>query len=370
LKFSNLLLFYFILWPSLTYAEEPHDASPACARFRVHLAQELPAEKVDDPTLRNRPFTGELEKAINGWKERIEFLQDDTERARWLQCIRQFVFLDTNKNGIPDWTALVDGRPSRTLFPLDPDIDGDGVPNLFDPDPYDNTDGLPHGVIPAHLSLTGESGLWQKKLWLDLGILAINHTDEHLADTLATIYSTLQLDSVRKWKREVRGINVLYAFGHRSPEMEAAAYHPTANAISIPGRGGFGGNHLSTTQKCKFASSILHELGHALLFGIVSSDELREKAVDSGGWNLPPISNNNIWSPIFFESLNVQKAKVVSDYARTNVHEWFAESFAAYIWNKEQSSISDCQQLHHGQVSKKLKVWFETLLTRAQTRTL
>ncbi len=341
---------------------------PACARFRVHLAKDLPPIELDNNSIKSKPIPLELEKAVEVWKEKIEFLQDESERMRWLECIRQFIFLDTDRNGLPDWTAIVDGRPSRTLFPLDPDIDGDGLPNLVDPDPYRNIDDSPRGFVPAHLRMAGEKGRWQKKLLLDLGVLAIDHTDEHLVDTLAATYSTLRLDSVRNWKKEVRGFNVLYAFGHRGLNSEAAAYHPTAHAISIPGKRGLGINRLSKIQKCKFVSSILHELGHALLFEIVTADELREKAIQLGRWNLPTLSDGDIWSTIFFGPTNGPQEEFVSEYAQTNVHEWFAESFAAYIWQKELLDSHSCQAFKAQHLSNQLKQWLDILLIRARPK--
>ncbi|MBI2520924.1 MAG: hypothetical protein HYV97_10920 [Bdellovibrio sp.] len=375
MKFSTLLYFYLIVRPWPIYAEEPRETAPACARFRIHLAKELPEIKIDAPSFQSKPLPPDLDKAINVWEEKIDFLKDKSERARWQSCIRQFLFLDTNKNGIPDWTALVDGRPSRSLFPLDPDIDGDGLLNLIDPDPYGTHDESPTGFIPAHLKLTGENGLWQKRLFLDLGVLAINHTDEHVAGTLEAMYSTLRLDSIRNWKKEVRGFDVLYAFNRRNLYSESAAYHPTAHAISIPGNTGFGANLLSSSQKCKFVASILHELGHALLFGIVTADVLREKAIELGGWDLPKFSqsnseSNNIWSTLFFGPMKVQNKDLVSDYAKTNVHEWFAESFAVYVWEKERLDNINCQTFNGKHVSRKLKVWFDALMMKAQGRNL
>src|SRR5687767_7110863 len=52
--------------------------------------------------------------------ERLDLGRD--ERKAWLRCMLYFVKMDTNKNGIPDWTAIVDDKPARVLFPLDKDV--------------------------------------------------------------------------------------------------------------------------------------------------------------------------------------------------------------------------------------------------------
>jgi len=350
----------------LSYSQVAKAARPACTRFRVHLAKELPPIEMGDDSFQTRALPTDLEKAIQLWKNKIYFLQNEKQRNNWLKCIRQFIFLDTNKNGVPDWTALVDGRPGRTIFPLDPDIDGDGIINILDPDPYGNLDINTNKLIPDHLKVGASMQYWQERLWRDQGILAINHTDEHLPDALGIIYATLQLKSIRNWQHATRGLNVIYAFGERNSALAVAAYHPTAHAISIPGKIGFESKNLSPLHKCKFVSSVLHELGHALLFGTVTSSELRDNAIRLGGWDLPERMERGVLSPILFDSTHHENTKFVSDYAGTNVHEWFAESFAAYMWEKESLGSKYCHIFKGKHIATRLKDWFDLLLLRAQ----
>lgn len=347
----------------LTSVAEAKSATPACSRFRVHLASELPDAPKTDP---GSPLPDELAQAIESWQANLFFLRNDQQRERWIRCIRSFIFLDSDHDGIPDWTALVDGRPSRTLFPLDPDMDGDGIQNIFDPDPYTPNEKVGEKLVPKHLGLRGEILDRQARMWEEFGVLVVNHSDKHIPDSLDVAASVFNLKSIRNWSRQTRGVNVLYAFGGRSPGFEAAAYHPTAHAISLPGVIGFGTSILSPEQKCRLKTSILHELGHALLFGVISVAELKEKALAFGGWRFPGSLIQTMFSPAIFDLSNTRRQFFVSEYAETNVHEWFAESFAAHIWRKESLDEKECRAFSGKGIPKRFGQWIEALLERAK----
>lgn len=364
LKTSLIFIFHITLGLLFIRIEEAKASKSSCVRFRVHLKADLP-DIDNNKNDKQTPLPSDLEISVNLWKDKIEFLKNDEDRENWLQCIRHYIFIDTDKNGIPDWTALVDGRPSKVLFPLDPDIDGDGIPNILDPNPYGDKDETSKEIIPSHLSISGEKGRWQKKLWSEEGVLAVNHTNKHIPDTLATLYSILQLRSLRNWKKEVRGFNVLYAFNNRNLKTVSAAYHPSASAISIPGEFSFKNKRFLKRQKCQFVSSILHEMGHALLLGAVTANELGEKARQLSEWELPNSVNDNIFNPVFFSPIMKPRKNFVSNYSKTNVHEWFAESFAAYIWERESLDALYCRAFEGKRVSKDFNKWLTVLLMRA-----
>ena len=296
-----------------------------------------------------------------GKKDRV--LQDESERMRWLECIRQFIF------STPIGMALLTGLPSLMVVPVELSFLLIPISMVMDCQIW--------LIRPIEILMTvradsfrlsrmaGEKDAGKKALagsgstgYRSYRRASCRHFGRHL------FYSSTRLRS--NWKKEVRGFNVLYAFGHRGLNSEAAAYHPTAHAISIPGKRGLGINRLSKIQKCKFVSSILHELGHALLFEIVTADELREKAIQLGRWNLPTLSDGDIWSTIFFGPTNGPQEEFVSEYAQTNVHEWFAESFAAYIWQKELLDSHSCQAFKAQHLSNQLKQWLDILLIRAR----
>jgi hypothetical protein len=60
---------------------------------------------------------------------------------------------DSDADTTPDWTNIVDGRRSAVLIPLDQDIDGDGVTNILDAQPFFRSthDRSTTGELPPHL---------------------------------------------------------------------------------------------------------------------------------------------------------------------------------------------------------------------------
>ena len=44
--------------------------------------------------------------------------------------------MDTDRDSLPDWTAIVDGKLSTSLIAFDDDIDGDGKTNILDENPF------------------------------------------------------------------------------------------------------------------------------------------------------------------------------------------------------------------------------------------
>ncbi len=272
------------------------------------------------------------------------------ERFAWLSCLAYYVKMDTNKNGIPDWSAIADNQPTHILFPQDPDIDGDGVPNILDPSPLDakiKTSDFTRR-IPHHLEMDSKMNpaafRVQARLYKEYGIIAVNHTDQHSSVVLNEFLKLLETAFPKHLASNLKGLRYIYAFlGHNSMN-NIAAYHKEASAISIGGQGTYAERDLSKAERVDLVAALAHEVGHAYLLEKLSALELAHLAERFGGWrNLTLSSPTDHYSQIFFlalpfqylnrnlENQEIKARNIVSQYAMTNIHEWFAESFSATI---------------------------------------
>lgn len=271
----------------------------------------------------------------------------DKERFAWLNCLAYYVKIDTNKNGIPDWTAIVDNEPARVLFPQDPDLDGVGSPKVLDPSPdYANIKSSNSKLkIPNHLKLNIRNNpaayRVQKKLFSEFGIIAIDHTDTHSSVVLLELLKLLESAFPKDLVSKMKGLRYIYAFLSHDPFNNIASYHREANAISIGGKHSYAEHRLSPQERVDLVAALAHEIAHAYLFENLTALKLAQLAEKFGGWSdLQTSDITNFYSQIFFTPAPQQKlefnnkykrANIVSEYALSNIHEWFADSFAAVI---------------------------------------
>jgi hypothetical protein len=274
-------------------------------------------------------------------------------------CRAYYESMDLNKNGVPDWTSQVEGRTSNVLYPADIDMDGDGVENVFDPDPLDPfTPGSSAKVsgLPFHLKMDGTRGLIQAKLHKEFGIIAIDHTDKHAESTLEVLLLLLREGLTQKVRARLSSVKYVYAFLLHDPHVNIAAYHRQMNAISIGGEKSYGTGPLDQTRKVAVLSSFAHEFGHAFIFDTMSPPELHSVGAQYGKWEAPPETEtaSSLFDRSFFRNHPFRKkarlktkeevakkefvsrevwreSSLVSEYATKNLHEWFADSFAAGI---------------------------------------
>jgi hypothetical protein len=141
-------------------------------------------------------------------------------------------------------------------------------------------------------------------------------------------------------------LKYIYAYAGHDAEFDIAAFHPEARAISIGGLSSYPNELHSQAVFIKILSALAHEMGHDFLLRRMSPHELRKVSERFGGWG--PIFTKNptsLYSSVFFEpypalaetqnsSSWVRKHNVASAYSLHNVHEWFAEAFAATIMNR------------------------------------
>lgn len=365
-------LFLLILFIS-SFGAQAALAGPLCQPFKIHLNYEIPYQA------KSLPSADELsEDQLLVKISKIPHHQNFTEiykeanrqgrglgprliRQRWLSCLLFYVSQDTDKDGSPDWTAIVNNRPSRVLYPLDTDIDGDEVENALDHNPFEPTSkevSLSSQEPPPHLVAHElKAREWQNKLYRDFKILAIDHTDQHSAAVLESFYEILSEMKHDKDSDLLKDLRYIYAFKGHDSRRQIAAYHHTARALSIGGVSSYPDNQLTQKQKIHVLSSLAHELGHAFLFQHMKSNELKKISERFGQWH--EVTQNgepkDLFSTLFFQphpylklknldmktatqvsvsDNNWTKANLASEYAMTNIHEWFADAFAAAIINK------------------------------------
>lgn len=256
-------------------------------------------------------------------------------------CTDFYVSQDTDRDGIPDWSALIDGQPSAVLYPQDEDIDGDGTLNVLDPAPYDPSiqGSSDPKEIPAHLKIhRWEAALLQKRLFQEFGIIAIDSTDEHSAVLLKDLLFLLRNAFPRSLIQNLRNLRYIYAFVGHDGRTDIAAYHLQAKAVSVGGSTTYDGKK-NTFQKTDILIALAHEIGHAFLLDRMSPEELRAVSETFGGWG--PVFRHSdplsFYAPVFFthhpllqpSTTEGRKYNLVSKYAMRGVHEWFADAFAA-----------------------------------------
>lgn len=363
--------------PARAFAADAESKVPVCRPFLVRT-QTAPAYKRPNLTGKENfsaareaelvkkisllPYYGSFLDSYAPWKEE----QKSTEkRIRRLECLYFYAKQDTDGDGIPDWQAVIDRRPSSVLYPLDDDIDGDGTPNLLDPAPFDARRKGDGSKIPTHL-VAGEKEL-QKEIMEKFGILAIDHSDEHSPAVLANLL--FLLENGPGLASRLKNFRFLYAFSGHDREIDIAAYHQVAKAISIGGKRSF--PDTVRIPDPSILSALIHEIGHALLMEKVTATDLARLAREFGGWKTE--AAEDLYGKQFFQAhplhtqLRQQKGRrlasagaapqnLVSSYATSNVHEWFAETFTASV----MVALGEKGLLGHG--------WPGLLVTKPKSR--
>jgi hypothetical protein len=334
-----------------------------CTPFRVHLHASLPLPpKISVPEILPQDWERNLSSEIGKvqtqelfpkiyqhWLSENADVFSDQRRFEWLHCLLYYVRMDSNHNGIPDWSAISDNMPAQVLYPQDPDMDGDGVENVLDPDPLDAKISLHSkaGGIPEHLRIDRnsrpETAALQAKLFDEFGIIAIDHSDQHSPVVLRTFLFVLERGFSRDTIRGFKGLRYIYAFAGHDPRTNVASYHAQASALSVGGMKAYG-NSISKQAELDLMSALAHEIGHVFIFDKMSPRELSQAGSQFGGWQKvrPNELRDAFYSQAFFEpyaeqkgflslEADLKKNNIVSKYAMTNIHEWFAEAFAGVI---------------------------------------
>ena len=315
-----------------------------------------PAPEINIPEILPADWENTLAEKISRFKTQAEFPaiyqnwlklhprdMTDVERYRWLQCLAYYVSYDTDRDGIPDWSAIVDHQPAKTLFPADPDQDGDGLTNMLDPQPLiiNRYEVRTTTGIPAHLKFDvqkrPDAARLQQQLYREFKIIAVDHTDEHAVPVLKELLFLLQKGYSRRFINGLKTVRFIYAFAGHNQGGRIAAYHWQAQALSIGGKSVYPTTELTAQVRLELLSAFAHELGHAVLFEKLRANELANVSSYFSDWQkIKKVQlKAEFFSPVFFEAFPHKRGRnFVSQYAMVNRHEWFAESMAASVLNK------------------------------------
>lgn len=329
------------------------EAGSVCSPFKVHLQAsaptppvlsvpaELPAnwEKSISEKIGQIKTQESFPRIYENWLRLHPRELSENERYSWLNCLHHYASQDTNRNGIPDWNTMVDNQPARTLFPADPDQDGDTVENVLDPQPLKkNPQGHFVAGIPAHLKMSAqkrpEAHFLQERLFKEFRLLAIDHTDEHSATVLKELLFLMRKGFPKKFLSQMRTIKYFYAFAGHHHTGPMASYHWQARALSAGGIAAYPEPILKPQAQIDLLSALAHEIGHAILFEKILPHELAAVSTRYSEWEA--VKSDQLkeahYSPVFFEAFPAKHGRnIVSQYALKNRHEWFAESMAAMI---------------------------------------
>lgn len=350
-----------ILFTAMGTIAAAQNHEPSCRPFRVHLEADLPPPPPKEE-----------------------------------DCVSYYTKLDFNNNGIRDWALAPGDKSAGVLYPNDDDIDGDGLPNILDPKPL-TPQKTPLKIaangIPQHLAMDGKRGAVQGRIYREYGILAIDHSDRHALVVLESLEKVLAHGFSEKMRKKIKSIKYVYAFTGHDSRADLAAYHREVKAISIGGESAY--SRISDPEKTRLhvMASIAHEFGHAFLFDEISPEELSRIGARYGMWDSilgevdlqSLLDDKRAFHPHPLRKTNdtqsenhrkLRQANVVSDYATTNLHEWFADAFAAATlsrlkkkkllpknWNSllktDDANSTNTHWIDYANLSPQFRLWFE-----------
>jgi hypothetical protein len=267
--------------------------------------------------------------------------------------------LDTDGDGIKDWTDIVDGKRGGVLIPLDDDMDGDGIGNVFDLYPQANDD-----VSLRSKSSSNSARMLPKHLLFPGGVA--NRQDSDLRDLQQKLYQTWEIAAIQSgpsyevWQLRVL-IQVLTAlFGEKqssaTSRLKYLYIQSTVNELG--GAEAYFINSLrgmvlvsktrnpTVFDREELFAAITHEIGHAVVFSRLSSLALQTLAERHGPWNgsfkVPRVGDSLLDRGLLTPhpdynipySASLNRIGVPSRYALRNMHEWFAELFSRWSMSK------------------------------------
>ncbi len=367
-------------------------ATQSCAPFRAHPSLQLPAafefqaparlernweEKIVVKISESDPGFSEIYRP---WRIRHPKFLSDLKRYEWLNCLSYYVKMRTLRTDQSDWTAIVDQAPSQILYPrnvMDVLKVADQIPEAF------------------KIRRT-KAEVIQGNIFSKYHILALDHTDLQSDFVLSNLLFLLDEGFGEKLLRAVPSFRYFYAFKGHEVRSNIAAFHRQMKAISVGGLTNYPRMNYSWKDRTTVLSALAHEIGHAFLFDQITPAELLELGGRFGNWTMPAQDQNlflTFYSAIFFETNPRMKEidrlflgsneprlaefkNLTSQYAANNLHEWFADSFAAYIltklgranklspdWKRNLMEPQDPRQGHYwvdyNNLSPEFFTWFE-----------
>lgn len=253
----------------------------------------------------------------------------NAEKA-YLQCVLSYISMDSDRDGIRDWKISSDEQLFSHLLPLDDDWDNDGVLNLFDKAPTKKSK-KNRESIPPHLRLAASKNsilnALQDKIYSKCHVLALHHTDTHSEANLS-LFLDVCTPALATFKNKPYNF-VLYAFSSHSIKGDiVASFYAESNFMSI------GGELFESKNKENLKLTIAHEIGHYFTFNYLTPKELAVAAARFGKWGIANPSPTSFFDPQFLKPSQTEAGFFPSLYARTNIHEWFGEVFANFLYKR------------------------------------
>jgi hypothetical protein len=280
-------------------------------------------------------------------------------------CRHQLTRLDQDQDGQPDWSESLDHVANTWLVPGDQDIDGDGVDNIIDSDPFDGRIPQVQERFPPHLffgplGISGGGKIEVKESQLQLfkstGLIAVNARSWHSPRNLRTLEEVWLLIKRFAAPDKFKELRYVIADDDIASRGMTAYYSKDLRALIVASPKESG---LSRLQELELQRQVLqtmaHEIGHAFAFSSLTPRDLAEVSSRMGPWQrLKNNSFTSFFSPDFFKrhwlssatEMSLREFKnIPSRYSLQNIHEWFAESFSSTISSLANESDSDSQQL-------------------------
>jgi hypothetical protein len=171
-----------------------------------------------------------------------------------------------------------------------------------------------------------------ERLREEFGLIALDKTDAHSSWVLESLLLLLREGIPPGLRPGEKSLRYVFAYAGHDDRYDKAAYHVEAKAISIGGLSTY--PSASGANQPQILSTLAHELGHAFLFDRLAPAELRSLGESLGGWA-------SAWRGKGAESLHGEAFfvahpdpagaghSITSQLATKNVHEWFADAYAA-----------------------------------------
>lgn len=162
----------------------------------------------------------------------------------------------------------------------------------------------------------------------EFGLKAEDKTDRHSPRVLHNLLLLLREGFPSGSMRSLSSLRSFYAYAGHDTRYDLAAYHEKEKAISIGGAAVWSGKEATDFL---ILSTLAHEIGHAWVFGKLSAPELARLGEEEGGWIKLPGSEGLKAEAFLAGHPNPAAAglSITSKLASRNVHEWFADAFAA-----------------------------------------
>ena len=254
-------------------------------------------------------------------------------------CYKALTKADSDHDGIVDWQ--INPHYGYQVFPGDPDLDNDGLPNFLDFAPLQTNHQEPSrsNSLPEFLHDTNDRVRdLQLQLFRRFGV-ASHFPRTGIADSaklqflriLTTVMISLHNQNLAP---TTIGLDNVFVIDHlKNPAAQAIYVEPIRSlVIDIQGL---------RSAASELRTTLSHELGHAVVFARWNVSRLKRLASKFGGWQIR--GARSLYDPQLLRPINVHAAEhqnFPTTYSYSSVHEWFAENFGKMILNPDYKAKS------------------------------